>query len=86
VTALGPTPTPLDRRVRDMLPAEPPGVRARTLALRLNRYVYGTPEQRARKRAEQIAELRGILRGFEHLGQATGRGGWWRRIDPKENP
>jgi len=26
------------------------------------------------------ADVRGVLRGLEHLGKASGRGGWWRAL------
>jgi hypothetical protein len=33
---------------------------------------------RRKPSVRQLAEVRRILRGFEHLGRASCRGGWWR--------
>lgn len=81
MTALSPTPTPLDRRVLDALPAERPGVRLTAVVATVQ------PREEWRRQAglgPTSEDVRGILRGFEHLGQATGRGGWWRRLEPIE--
>lgn len=47
----------------------------------------GTRGVRARRIATRLAggttgydEVRGILRGLEHLGYCTGQGGWWRLL------
>lgn len=29
---------------------------------------------------DEMADVRAVLRGLEHLGKATGRGGWWRAL------
>lgn len=66
--ALSPRLTALDRRVLDALPVCAPGWRARS--------VYGVLRTRYRIR-DSLEDIEGILRGFEHLGQARQRGGWW---------
>jgi hypothetical protein len=67
--------TKLDERV---LAALPPGKARRVsnimAALERYEYRYGIWP---RTREEDV---RLILRGFEHLGRATGRGGWWRAL------
>lgn len=60
--------TSLDKRVLGELRSDR-GVRARRIAIRLAGATTG------------YDEVRGILRGLEHLGYATGKGGWWRLLD-----
>lgn len=73
--ALDPRLTPLDERVLAIVRERRRGLRASEVALianlRLGVWSPGrtTPE-----------EVRGILRGFEHLGHVSGRGGWWRAV------
>jgi hypothetical protein len=59
--------TSLDRRVLGEL-NDTRGVRARAIARRLAGATTG------------YDEVRGILRGLEHLGYCTGHGGWWRLL------
>lgn len=71
--ALAPTLTPLDERVVALLPSrDDPGVRARAIRQQIRRRIGG--------QMVTDAEVRAILRGLEHLGRATGRGGWWRAL------
>lgn len=72
--SLEPSLTPLDERVLAILRAEPVGLRAVRVTEILNRRV---PEWRPKTSLEDV---RGILRGFEHLGRVSGRGGWWRAL------
>lgn len=58
--------TSLDQRVLALVPAGV-GRRAGAIAKSLK----GT----------NTAEVRGILRGFEHLGHVTQRSGWWRKTN-----
>jgi hypothetical protein len=75
VTALEPRLTSLDERVLAQLPAERPGLRVGAIARALvPRPSWGrdpgvTPEL--------ARDVRLILRGFEHLGRARQRSGWW---------
>lgn len=66
--------TSLDQRVLDALPRGR-GQRVESIARTVDRapYVRGGPVP-----PELVAEVRRTLRGFEHLGRAVGRGGWWR--------
>lgn len=79
-SALEPRLTALDERVLAALP------RAGTRGVRCVRIVdHVHPQSRyegwagIRAREMDMREIRGILRGLEHLGKATGRGGWWKR-------
>lgn len=75
MTGLTPRLTRLDERVLDALPTDGRSVRVGQLVEALN---AGTdPWSSSRTSAD---EVRAILRGFEHLGRATGRGGWWRAV------
>lgn len=78
--ALEPRLTSLDARVLGLLP-DAPGEREQDLYARLRRHSlrYG---------GEHVSErdLRLILRGFEHLGKAENRGGWWRRASQRADP
>jgi hypothetical protein len=70
--ALAPSLTPLDERVLGALD-HCPGKRLRAVTAYVNRRVsYGGTRV-------SDADVRLILRGLEHLGRASGRGGWWRR-------
>jgi hypothetical protein len=60
--------THLDHRVLGELRPDR-GTRARVIAGRLSNITTG------------YDEVRGILRGLEHLGYVTGVGGWWRLLD-----
>lgn len=82
VVALEPELTALDRRVLAAVPAGRPGRRASAVAGELfgKTWRYGTPAGRAGRRSRDVATVRGILRGFEHLERVTGRGGWWRAL------
>lgn len=72
--SLEPKLTRLDERVLAKVPVSRPGVRASALLLALpKQFRHGPPPC-------SLEELRGILRGFEHLGKVTGRGGWWRAL------
>lgn len=80
-TALEPRLTSLDERVLNALPrAGTSGVRCAVIVDRVypraNRY---DGWMGVRVRESDMREIRGILRGLEHLGKATGRGGWWKR-------
>jgi hypothetical protein len=74
VTSLEPRLTSLDERVLEQLPASPPGVRASAIARTLGpkRAWSGVP-------IVDTGQVRLILRGFEHLGRARQRNGWWTR-------
>lgn len=77
--ALEPRLKPIDEKVLAALPAGQPGWRALWIA----RKVYGRRRVTRREHAEfeaLVVDVRLILRGFEHLGKATGRGGWWRAL------
>lgn len=86
--ALRPRLTRLDERVLEAL-AAPECVTATQQAARLGAIVAEMnrgkdPWSAARTDA---AEVRGILRGLEHLGLARRRGAWWSRTEPTEgNP
>jgi hypothetical protein len=75
VTALVPRLTRLDERVLAALPSEPsePSVRVAAVHHRAVRDGVG-----AIRHDVTVADVRGILPGLEHLGLASGRGGWWR--------
>jgi len=79
-SALMPSLTPLDERVARVLTER--GQRLQTVAEAVHRRtghgVWG--HGRYLPSDAQVAEVRGILRGLEHLGKATGRGGWWRAL------
>jgi hypothetical protein len=79
VTALEPAPTRQDERVYALLPpAAGPGVRAASIhAQVVPRYGPARPTRE---------EVRLTLRGYEHLGHAECRSGWWRRAAPKLAP
>ncbi len=65
-TALLPRLTTLDRRVLESLPAaDEPGKRLADVL--------------AQARGFERGEWLEILRGLEHIGLVTCRGGWWRR-------
>lgn len=71
---LEPTLTPLDERVLAVLRERRTGVRASHVAEIINLRVPPW------KQKTPVDDVRGILRGFEHLGKASGRGGWWRAL------
>lgn len=72
-----PTLTALDERVLGELAPDRRGVRASAIARELNRRRPAWSPYTAQD------EVRGVLRGLEHLGLARQRGGWWRRADPE---
>jgi hypothetical protein len=79
VTALEPAPTRQDERIYALLPdAGGPGVRAAHISAALAPR-YGPPRP-------SREEVRLTLRGYEHLGHAECRAGWWRRAAPKLAP
>jgi hypothetical protein len=78
--AMAPSLTPLDERV--MASVRSDGQRAYSIACAVYapRRGWGRVREPMRPTPEQVAEVRGILRGLEHLGRVTGRGGWWRAL------
>ena len=82
VEVLSPRLTPLDESVLKALPTERPGIRAVDLARWLNRRAshwraIHVSDRQLTLRIRDTLEVRRVLRGFEHLGQARCRAGWW---------
>lgn len=72
---LAPRLTALDERVLAILRDQQRGVRASYVTSRAN----GRLDRWSSSRTSD-EEVRAILRGFEHLGTAACRGGWWRAL------
>lgn len=72
MSALAPHMTELDERVLALIPRSRPGVQAS--------WIVATLSHTTRSReGVSLLDVRLILRGFEHLGIAQQRGGWWSR-------
>lgn len=72
--------TKLDERVLQQLRSDR-GQRAVTVARKVHiRDGEDWNGWRPAPSARQLAHVRAILRGFEHLGRVSGRGGWWRAL------
>ena len=81
MTVLEPRLTSLDERVLAAVPYVR-GHRLEEIARTVHRST-GRGEWTGRgflPSASQVAELRWVLRGLEHLGRVECRGGWWRRV------